>query len=80
MFISASKDTSAKLFDVDSLECHKTYQTERPVNSAAISPTRDHVRVNVVIKRMQGFSIVLMVLRHTIFVLLNLKISSCVNF
>ena len=43
MFISASKDTSAKLFDIDSLECHKTYQTERPVNSASISPTQDHV-------------------------------------
>ena len=43
MFISASKDTSAKLFDIDSLECHKTYSTERPVNSASISPTQDHV-------------------------------------
>ena len=43
MFISASKDTSAKLFDLDSLDCLKTYQTERPVNSASISPTQDHV-------------------------------------
>ena len=43
MFISASKDTTARLFDVDSLECHKIYQTERPVNSASISPTQDHV-------------------------------------
>jgi len=43
MFISASKDTSAKLFDVDTLECLKTYSTERPVNSAAISPVKDHV-------------------------------------
>ena len=34
---------SAKLFDIDSLECHKTYSTERPVNSASISPTQDHV-------------------------------------
>jgi WD40 repeat protein len=44
MFVSASKDTSAKLFDVDSLDCMKTYQTERPVNSASISPVCDHVR------------------------------------
>ncbi len=43
MFISASKDTTAKLFDVDTLDCLKTYQTERPVNSACISPTADHV-------------------------------------
>jgi len=44
MFISASKDATAKLFDIDTLECLKTYTTERPVNSAAISPTKDHVR------------------------------------
>jgi len=43
MFISSSKDTSAKLFDTESLEHLKTYQTDRPVNSAAISPIRDHV-------------------------------------
>ena len=50
MFISASKDTSAKLFDVDSLECHKTYSTERPVNSASISPTQDHVSIQILNK------------------------------
>ena len=43
MFISASKDTTAKLFDCDSLECLKTYKTDRPVNSAAISPLYEHV-------------------------------------
>ena len=43
MFISASKDTTAKLFDCDSLECLKTYKTDRPVNSAAISPIYEHV-------------------------------------
>ena len=43
MFISASKDTSAKLFDIDTLQCYKTYSTERPVNSAAIAPTKEHV-------------------------------------
>lgn len=43
MFITASKDTSSKLFDSESLEVLKTYKTERPVNSASISPIRDHV-------------------------------------
>jgi translation initiation factor 3 subunit I len=43
MFISSSKDNTAKLFDVDTLECMKTYTTERPVNSACISPKYDHV-------------------------------------
>lgn len=43
MFITASKDTSAKLFDSETFEHLKTYQTDRPVNSAAISPIKDHV-------------------------------------
>jgi len=43
MFITASKDTTAKLFDSDTLTCLKTYKTERPVNSASISPIFDHV-------------------------------------
>jgi translation initiation factor 3 subunit I len=43
MFISSSKDTSAKLFDLNDLNCMKNYQTERPVNSACISPKLDHV-------------------------------------
>jgi translation initiation factor 3 subunit I len=43
MFVTASKDTTAKLFDADTLSCLKTYKTERPVNSAAISPIYDHV-------------------------------------
>uniref|UniRef100_U5EMH0 Eukaryotic translation initiation factor 3 subunit I n=1 Tax=Corethrella appendiculata TaxID=1370023 RepID=U5EMH0_9DIPT len=43
MFVSASKDTTAKLFDSESLMCLKTYKTERPVNSAAISPILEHV-------------------------------------
>ncbi|XP_013103697.1 eukaryotic translation initiation factor 3 subunit I [Stomoxys calcitrans] len=43
MFVTASKDTSAKLFDSESLMCLKTYKTERPVNSAAISPIQEHV-------------------------------------
>ncbi|XP_021929841.1 eukaryotic translation initiation factor 3 subunit I [Zootermopsis nevadensis] len=45
MFITASKDYTARLFDTDTLSCLKTYKTERPVNSAAISPIYDHVVV-----------------------------------
>ena len=43
MFITASKDHSAKLLDSISFDVLKTYKTGRPVNSAAISPKRDHV-------------------------------------
>jgi len=43
MFISSSKDHTSNLFDVDTLEKLHTYKTERPVNSAAISPIYDHV-------------------------------------
>lgn len=43
MFITASKDHTAKLFDSTDLMLLKTYKTERPVNSAAISPIFDHV-------------------------------------
>lgn len=42
-FITSSKDNTAKLFDSESLFCLKTYKTERPVNSASISPILDHV-------------------------------------
>jgi len=45
MFISASKDNTSKLFDTATLKHLKTYKTERNVNSAAISPTNDHVVV-----------------------------------
>lgn len=34
-----------QLFDAEKLELLKTYRTERPVNSASISPIRDHVRL-----------------------------------
>ncbi|XP_044587478.1 eukaryotic translation initiation factor 3 subunit I-like isoform X4 [Cotesia glomerata] len=43
MFITASKDHTAKLFDSESLMHLKTYKTERPINSATISPIYDHV-------------------------------------
>ncbi|KAH7646316.1 LOW QUALITY PROTEIN: eukaryotic translation initiation factor 3 subunit I [Dermatophagoides farinae] len=45
LFVSASKDNTAKLFDPFTLEHMKTYVTERPVNSASISPIFDHVAV-----------------------------------
>lgn len=37
---------SPQLFDCTSLDHIKTFKTERPVNSAAISPIMDHVRAN----------------------------------
>lgn len=43
MIVTASKDTTAKMFDSESLICLKTYKTERPVNSASISPILEHV-------------------------------------
>lgn len=43
MFITASKDNTAMLWDSDSMEQLKIYKTERPVNSASISPLFDHV-------------------------------------
>lgn len=43
MFITSSKDCTSKLFDMDSLECMKTFKTDRPVNSAALSPSCEHV-------------------------------------
>ena len=42
-FITGSKDHTAKLFDASSLTKIKQYVTERPVNSAAMSPIRDEV-------------------------------------
>jgi len=43
MLISASKDTTAKLFDAKTFQFLKSYKTDRPVNSAAISPIKHHV-------------------------------------
>ncbi|MGH0182178.1 UNVERIFIED_CONTAM: hypothetical protein FKN15_008768 [Acipenser sinensis] len=43
MVITASKDNTAKLFDSYTLDHIKTFKTERPVNSAAVSPIMDHV-------------------------------------
>lgn len=44
-FITSSKDKSAKLFDTESLDILKTYQSETPLNSAAIVPGRPYVLV-----------------------------------
>lgn len=41
--ITASKDNFSRLFCVETFRVLKTYKTERPVNSACISPLRDHV-------------------------------------
>lgn len=43
LFVTASKDFTAKLFDTYSLDHMKTFKTDRPVNSAAISPLKPHV-------------------------------------
>eukprot|EP00161_Ancyromonas_sigmoides_P024989 TRINITY_DN827_c0_g1_i1.p1 TRINITY_DN827_c0_g1~~TRINITY_DN827_c0_g1_i1.p1 ORF type:complete len:365 (-),score=212.44 TRINITY_DN827_c0_g1_i1:21-1028(-) len=44
-FITASADHTARLYDTATLKCLKVYETERPVNSAAMSPLMDHVIV-----------------------------------
>jgi len=43
LFITASADFTAKLYDVVDLEHLKTYKTDRPVNDAVISETKDHI-------------------------------------
>ena len=43
LFITSSSDFTAKLYDVVNLEHLKTYQTDRPVNDAVISPTKEHI-------------------------------------
>lgn len=42
-FITASKDKTAKLLATDTLEVLKTYTTDTPLNSAAITPVKDYV-------------------------------------
>ncbi|XP_018648740.1 putative eukaryotictranslation initiation factor 3 subunit [Schistosoma mansoni] len=41
--IALDKRDSSHLFSAYDLDCIRTYTTERPINSAAISPNRDHV-------------------------------------
>ncbi|TPX72760.1 hypothetical protein SpCBS45565_g00153 [Spizellomyces sp. 'palustris'] len=42
-FITASKDQTSKIFDGKTLKVMKTYTTERPVNSASLSPIQPHI-------------------------------------
>mmetsp|Transcript_14480 Transcript_14480/g.28928 ORF Transcript_14480/g.28928 Transcript_14480/m.28928 type:complete len:320 (+) Transcript_14480:51-1010(+) len=41
--ITASQDMSATLYDTMTLEPIKTYKSDRPINSAGISPLMDHI-------------------------------------
>ena len=43
LFITSSSDFKSKLYDVVDLKHLKTYQTDRPVNDAVISPTKEHI-------------------------------------
>lgn len=45
MFITASADHTAKIYDARTLECIKEYRSDRPLNSASISPLMNHVIV-----------------------------------
>jgi len=38
LMITSSKDQTAKLWAMDEIECVKTFETDRPLNDAAISP------------------------------------------
>merc|ERR1712127_1063845 len=43
LFITSSDDFTAKLYDVLDMKHLKTYKTDRPVNDAVISETKDHI-------------------------------------
>jgi len=43
MFISASSDMTARLYDTKTLKCVKTYKSDRPLNAASISPLMNHI-------------------------------------
>jgi translation initiation factor 3 subunit I len=43
MFITAGKDQKAILFNSTTLEILATYEADRPLNAAAISPNKEHV-------------------------------------
>lgn len=42
-FITSCKDKTARLYDIDHLKLLKTFQTDTPINSAAITPTKEFV-------------------------------------
>jgi len=44
MMLTCSADYHAKLWDVETLEVKKDYRCDRPLNSGAISPLKEHVR------------------------------------
>jgi translation initiation factor 3 subunit I len=43
LFITSSADFTAKLYDAVNFKHLKTYKTDRPVNDAVISETKDHI-------------------------------------
>lgn len=43
LFITSSTDFTSKLYDAVDLKHLKTYKTDRPVNDAVISETKDHI-------------------------------------
>ena len=43
LFLTSSADFTAKLYDVVDFRHLKTYKTDRPVNDAVISETKDHI-------------------------------------
>jgi len=45
MFITASTDHSAQLYDTKEMKLLKTYKSDRPLNSASISPLFNHIIV-----------------------------------
>jgi translation initiation factor 3 subunit I len=45
MIITASSDHTAKLYDAKTLQLLKTFNSDRPLNAAAISPIMNHVLV-----------------------------------
>jgi translation initiation factor 3 subunit I len=45
LFVTASKDGFARLFDARTFENLKTYNSGRPINTAALSPLKRHVLV-----------------------------------
>lgn len=53
---------SMKLYDSSTLDVLKTYKTERPVNSAAISPLLDHVSLcfNIILARCEAQPVICM--------------------
>lgn len=43
--LSASADQTAKMWDLETWECVKTYRSDRPLNAAVFSPNKEHILV-----------------------------------